>query len=384
MSVGNLMCNRWFTVAFWALITALVSVLLTKKEFQLVTMAPFGGGSANPIPVVDISNFLKGQNDAAAAKALASSLEEFGVVRVSGLGRDLSKALADFRKLFALGVDDKEWEGGVLNRGDGFIRGYIPPGKESGLSDVFEIKEGFCYGHDWPQGTEQENPLQGPNMWPRNVPRDIKRGLEEWYDFSIGVAKGVGHGLAAALDLPYDHFADMCKGGETISIMRLFRYLNADHIESDVAEGKARLGSSPHRDWHFVTIILQDDSNKAGGGLEIEKDGRWWPVDTNNDELLVLGGEYLSLISQGRFQAPVHRVLLPPTGVEDRMSGVLFYYPNFDSALSESDVQRAADADQSGAHNSLVSYLAEGGSCAGCSFGELMLAKWAEVLSNTS
>lgn len=340
----------------------------------------------NPVPVVDISAFLEGRDDETASQQLAGALTNLGVVRVKGLRRELSHFLGNFRQLFALDLQSKAWSEGVLNRGDGFIRGYIPMGRESGLSDVFEIKEGFCYGYGWEEGKPQDNPLQGPNMWPKDVPRHIKDGLAEWYDFSIKVAEAVARGLAQALGKESHYFEDMCQESKTISIMRLFRYLNPNHIDKSIAPGKPRLGSSPHRDWHLLTVILQDGSHKVGGGLEIKKGHAWWPVDTDADELLILGGEYLSLISYGQFLAPVHRVTLPPADIVDRVSGVFFYYPNFDSVLSPTDVTRAqlAVENDPGQANSLVSYLLKGGSCAGCSFGELMLAKWAAVLNNTN
>ena len=48
--------------------------------------------------------------------------------------------------------------------------------------------------------------------------------------------------------------------------MRLFHYFPPEHAPH-VAPGVARTGSSPHTDWHLMTIILQDTT----GGLQVRQ-----------------------------------------------------------------------------------------------------------------
>src|SRR3546814_13700662 len=49
--------------------------------------------------------------------------------------------------------------------------------------------------------------------------------------------------------------------------------------------------------------------------------------------MIVNCGDYLSLLSLGRYKSPVHRVLCPPV---DRVSYVFFYYPSYDARLDMS------------------------------------------------
>src|SRR3546814_4528856 len=49
--------------------------------------------------------------------------------------------------------------------------------------------------------------------------------------------------------------------------------------------------------------------------------------------MIVNCGDYLSLLSRGRYKSPVHRVLCPPV---DRVSYVFFYYPSYDARLDMS------------------------------------------------
>ena len=48
--------------------------------------------------------------------------------------------------------------------------------------------------------------------------------------------------------------------------MRLFHYFSPDRFP-EVAPGANRTGSSPHTDWHLVTIVLQDET----GGLQVRE-----------------------------------------------------------------------------------------------------------------
>lgn len=45
-------------------------------------------------------------------------------------------------------------------------------------------------------------------------------------------------------------------GGDSISLMRLFHYMPYG-LAGAVGEGQERIGSSPHTDWGFLTLILQ-------------------------------------------------------------------------------------------------------------------------------
>ena len=123
----------------------------------------------------------------------------------------------------------------------GFARGFIGIGGESGSAELREVKEGYSYGFDWPadnRPAEPENPLQGPNVWPASDPRggfdarEFRNSMNGIYGDCYRVSQAVAAGLAEALEQPA--LLDACQGsgGETISLMRMFRYLpyGADHM----------------------------------------------------------------------------------------------------------------------------------------------------------
>ena len=81
--------------------------------------------------------------------------------------------------------------------------------------------------------------------------------------------------------------------------MRLFHYFSHS-AHPHLAPGVQRTGSSPHTDWHLVTIVLQD----TVGGLQVRRPRApfdWVDVPAHSGELVIILGDYLSALSEGRF-----------------------------------------------------------------------------------
>lgn len=144
------------------------------------------------------------------------------------------------------------------------------------------MKEAFSYGYEW-QGAGEEawvNDLQGPNVWPPEAGpldpslwRDKTSGnswkevLNTYYDDNVsphlrpsshsrtalttfrqvGVCEMITASLSLALGQDEGHLLSFCRGdeakgrsgGETISLMRLFRYL-----PYEAADTRGQLGVS--------------------------------------------------------------------------------------------------------------------------------------------
>ncbi len=112
------------------------------------------------------------------------------------------------------------------------------------------------------------------------------------------------------------------------------RYSSAEHLippnPSSIAgnhEGRM-IGSSPHTDWGFITMITQDG---AQVGLEYcDKDTKEWKaVPPIPGTIIVNVGDYVSLISKGQFISPLHRVVNAEG--TSRTSFVFFFYPDYNS-----------------------------------------------------
>ena len=353
------------------------------------------------VPLVDLRAPASVQREAWAAGAA------LGAVRLVGHGLDIAAALNASRSLFAL-PEPTKLAAGSLDGRPGFQRGYLAIGGESGLAANLELKEGFCYGYEWPANAPVENGLCGPNLWPEGSEGAPWRAeLTHYFHAAAGAMQRATAQMAEALLLPVDA-ASLLRGGERISIMRLFHYFSAAehaHIAPGglracgshltrrghvppTPVGKPRTGSSAHTDWHVATLIAQDGT----GGLQLlGADGAWVGVPPLAGEVVVLLGDYLHLLSRGATHSPIHRVLLPPER-RHRYSLTLFGYPSFDATLPAEAAAAAelppshtrAQLAAAGAFNTLVNgsdpqarlRLAEE------AFGDLVLDKWRGVAAN--
>lgn len=170
--------------------------------------------------------------------------------------------------------------------------------------------------------------------------------------------------------------------------MRIFRYLPLGTVEESKGIDTI-IGSSPHTDWGFLTLILQD----SVGGLEfIDADGRWNSVPAVEGRLVVNCGDYLSLMTDGRLKSPIHRVV--PSSLE-RISYVFFYYPSYDAAFPLKGANRRVGASSTRTEEKyntlldLISTSSDGreralemeGKAVAVSFGDYLMKKWGGVQS---
>lgn len=330
------------------------------------------------VPLVRLSGDRRSQ------RALLRAASRLGVFRIDGTPflplEDVAVGLRHANELFALDDATKlSWNvtrfpSASARKPGPIARGYIPFGGESGVqSQYFEVKEGFAYSAPCSDDRSGAPALELCNAWPT--------GHDEFHDACLAVLRGahaaaraVVEQLALALRLGASERDELLRSvdeGAATSIMRLFHYrdvgyreahapgpagtaawrgaasraaglggdaadagagagADSGHVDSDDAEGGAgagvrRIGSSPHTDWHVLTVIAED----AHGGFEFRDraSGRWRPARTRPGELLVVVGDLLQLASARRLHSPVHRVQLPAQPGVTRTSFTLFAYP---------------------------------------------------------
>ncbi|CAD6203681.1 unnamed protein product [Miscanthus lutarioriparius] len=90
------------------------------------------------------------------------------------------------------------------------------------------------------------------------------------------------------------------------------------------------LGLSPHTDPNVLTLLLQ--MNHDVQGLQVGKDGRWFPVQALDGAFVVNVGDALEVLSNGKFRSVEHRAVIHPT--KERISVALFHYPSQDLMLA--------------------------------------------------
>ena len=98
------------------------------------------------------------------------------------------------------------------------------------------------------------------------------------------------------------------------------------------------LGISPHRDAGFLTILLQDINCHSLQVARFEdddhigNDDRWVTVHPVPGSLTINTGDMAMICSNGRFRAPLHRVLTDPT--KKRYSAPYFYNPGYNELIA--------------------------------------------------
>jgi isopenicillin N synthase-like dioxygenase len=165
--------------------------------------------------------------------------------------------------------------------------------------------------------------LQGPNEWGNleNVlGTEWIKTLNQYYGKMVSLSELVVRGLELALNI---ELKQHCVGGGTISLLRLFRYF--PYKETGENE---KIGSSPHTDWGFLTLVLQLDNSQ---GLQLFHNNQWWDIPNKPASILVNCGDYLSLLTHGKYISPLHRVI--NDGINERYSTVFFYYPSYDAKI---------------------------------------------------
>jgi len=281
------------------------------------------------LPVIDLSPFLNSASPLNAKSGVAAQLHDacrtYGAFYLIGHGIDTTAVMSGMRSFFDLSSSQKK---SISIKPGGFTRGYIGMGEESG-SELLEVKEAFSYGYPWPPERVPDISMEGSNVWPDKawMTTEGQAGMENFYESLCGVAEGLTRAFSLSYGKGEEYLLNHCNGGETISLIRLFHYFPYKAADELFPEHTKRIGSSPHTDWGFLTLIVQEDNVP---GLQLHHQEEWKDVLPEPGALLVNCGDYFSLLTGGEYISPLHRVV---SSGRERMSAVLFYYPSYDAKM---------------------------------------------------
>ncbi|KAF7073390.1 hypothetical protein CFC21_078386 [Triticum aestivum] len=256
------------------------------------------------IPIVDVSR-LAMPDDVEEAAKLRSALQSWGLFVVTGHGMTkefLDEILEATRKFFHLPLEEKLKCGNVIDGVKFQNEGY-------GI-DRIDSDEQILDWCDrlWLQlQPEDERRLQ---FWPQNL-RDL---LHEYTLESGRVTMDVLKAMAKLLNQEEGFFINMV--GERFKSYSRFTYY-PPCPRPDLVNGL-----KPHTDNSVITLLLMD---KDVGGLQVLKDGHWVDVPVLGNDLLVVVGEGMEIVSNAIFKAPWHRVVT--SADKERLSLAMFYQP---------------------------------------------------------
>lgn len=229
----------------------------------------------------------------------------------------LDLAYEKSKQLFNLPLNYKQ----KYNVGDN--RGYTPFGVEHAKdSSAPDLKEFWHVGRELPNDSELIDAYPN-NVWPEEVPGFKKIFLElfESLDF---VGETLLEALSFSLDVSNDYFKKLDFEGS--SILRLLHYPPISK-EADPKQVRA----AAHEDINLITILVAASTS----GLELlDRDGKWLPVETDKNNLIVDAGDMLARITNDIIPSTTHRVVNPLDGQNvSRYSMPYFIHPNPNSIL---------------------------------------------------
>jgi isopenicillin N synthase-like dioxygenase len=272
------------------------------------------------VPTLDIRRY-DSDRDAFVAE-LGAAYREFGFCCISGHGIErelIDNAYDAFRRFFALPADTKMK---YHVPGSGGARGYTPYKVETAKdSKHADLKEFWHVGREIARDSIFAD-VMPPNLWPVEVP-DFKPYGYALYQALDHLGARVLHALALHIGLPERYFDDKIDQGN--SILRPIHYppITQDNIPNE------RAGA--HEDINFITLLV----GASAEGLEVLSEGKWLPVTTEGDAIVVNIGDMLQRLTNHVYPSTSHRVINPANANarKPRYSVPFFLHPNPDVVL---------------------------------------------------
>jgi isopenicillin N synthase-like dioxygenase len=278
------------------------------------------------VPTLSLRDYLVGDAESRAhfVSALFSGLKYYGfiILKDHPISSDLlDRSYRLVEKLFALPEAVKS---DYISKIGGRQRGYTPFGAEHAKnSKVHDLKEFWHIGRDLPD--YHKFATQYPkNIWPNDV-QDFRSVFSDLYLALDTVGDVILEALTGPLEIPTGYFSKMVQDGN--NVLRLLHYPPlADTVDPRCIRAAA------HEDINLLTILVAATTS----GLELlDRDGRWLPIETSKNNLIIDAGDMMARITNDVIPATTHRVVNPQDGRNDhRYSMPFFIHPNPDAVLS--------------------------------------------------
>jgi isopenicillin N synthase-like dioxygenase len=278
------------------------------------------------IPVVDLSDFT-GEDPklkSSFVTRLGKAFEEVGFVAVKnhGISDELIEKLYRYiQDFFSLPAEKKK---SYEIPGLAGQRGYTSFGKEHAKgSEAPDLKEFFQYGQTVPN----DHPLK--SEYPDNVKVNDIEGFNETllkaYRAFEKSGKLLLQAIALYLELDEHFFDDKIEEGNSI--------VRAIHYPPITTEPKRAIRAEQHEDINLITLLV----GASASGLEIlNKQNKWVPVTSLEDQIVVNVGDMLQRLTNNKLKSTTHRVVNPPRELwhTSRFSIPFFLHPKSSMNLS--------------------------------------------------
>jgi isopenicillin N synthase-like dioxygenase len=274
------------------------------------------------IPRLDLNDYTKGSPEQKKkfSDDIGKAYIDTGFVTIAnhGMTQELMNELyAEVKNFFSLPDEvKKKYEKAELAG----QRGYTGRGKEKAKdSKTPDLKEFWQRGQEVTDGDPVKNEYPD-NLVVEELPQ-FNKITREVYERLEYAGKHLLRAIAVYLKLPENYFDDKVHNGN--SILRAIHYFpieDPDNIPPDAVRAGA------HEDINLITLLI----GASADGLEVlTRDGQWFPVKANAEDIVVNVGDMLQRLTNNKLKSTTHRVVNPPRELmkTSRYSVPFFLHP---------------------------------------------------------
>ncbi|ESR64680.1 1-aminocyclopropane-1-carboxylate oxidase 1 [Citrus sinensis] len=260
-----------------------------------------------PIPVIDF-NELEGENRKKTMALLHQACEKWGFFQVDNHGID--KKLMEKVKQLVNSHYEEYLKGGFY---DSELVKSLEKENKNNIRDVDWESTFFI----WHRPSSNINEI-------RNLSEDFRNTMEDYIAQLIKLAEKLSELMCENLGLEKSYIKNAFSGEKGPSVgTKVAKYPQCPYPE-------LVRGLREHTDAGGIILLLQDDQVP---GLEFFKDGEWVKIPpSRNNTIFVNTGDQVEVLSNGRYQSALHRVMPEKNG--SRLSIATFYNPANDAIIS--------------------------------------------------
>lgn len=263
------------------------------------SLAQNGAAGPGDFPIIDLSRLCQDSEEEIAK--LGAACEDWGFFMLINHGvpdEVIEKMRGVITKFFSLPLEEKK----EYAQRPGTIEGY-------GQTFVISEEQKLDWGDMYFLSTR---PVAGRNLklWPTSPP-NFRDALHEYCE----ELQKVGTTLLESVEksLKINTLMDNHKDG--LQAIRINYY-------PPCPQASKVLGISPHSDAVSLTVLLQVNDVQ---GLQIRKDGAWYPIKPIPGAFIVNVGDIIEIMSNGKYKSIEHRAVVDTD--RERLSLATFFSP---------------------------------------------------------
>ncbi|GAB2252715.1 hypothetical protein Droror1_Dr00005562 [Drosera rotundifolia] len=259
------------------------------------------------LPVVDMGKLVNG--DEAELQKFHSACQEWGFFQLvnHGVSLDLvEKVKKDILNWFNIPLEKKKNYWQTPGDFEGFGQSFVQSEEQKlDWADKFSL-------------VSLPKDMRRPNLFPK-LPLPFRDDLEDYSEAVKKLATQILAVAATALKLDKEYLEDLFDEGKQALRMNYY---------PPCPEADKVIGLSPHSDAVGLTILLQLNETE---GLQIRKDGLWFPVKPLPGAFVVNIGDILEMITNGTYRSIEHRAMINSS--KERLSVAAFHSPRLDADI---------------------------------------------------